>query len=62
MAKRVTVAGQGDLHGQSGRATGKITVTDPDTGRATEYATVRLDDEGHDRLIPPGNLTPKRWR
>lgn len=61
-SKRVTVEGRGDLHGETGRVTGKTLVTDPDTRGETEYATVRLDGEGHDRLIPAGNLTREKGR
>lgn len=61
-SQRVTVAGRGDLHGETGRVTGKALVTDPDTRGETEYVTVRLDGEGHDRLIPPGNLRRGRKR
>jgi hypothetical protein len=55
-SKRVTVAGRGDLHGESGRVTGKTEVA------GTKYAKVLLDGEGHHRLIPPGNLTRKKRR
>lgn len=54
--KRVTVAGRGDLHGETGTVTGKTTVD------GTAYTKVRLDGEGHDRLIPPGNLRTGRTR
>lgn len=51
MAKRVTVNGRGDLHGESGKHVGSAVVD------GTKYERVRLDGEGHERLIPAGNLT-----
>lgn len=51
MGKRVTVHGQGDLHGETGTRVGTATV------EGTKYTRVLLDGEGHDRLIPAGNLT-----
>jgi len=50
-SKRVQVAGRGDLHGETGKKVGTATVA------GTKYARVLLDGEGHDRLLPPGNLT-----
>lgn len=55
-SKRVTVAGRGELHGQSGKRVGAATIA------GTNYARVLLDGEGHDRLIPPGNLTRGKKR
>lgn len=53
-SKRVTVAGRGDLHGETGKKVGEATVD------GVTYTRVQLDAEGHDRLIPPGNLRPGR--
>lgn len=49
-SQRVTVAGRGDLHGETGTRVGVVTVD------GVEYDRVLLDGEGDDRLIPPGNL------
>lgn len=59
-SKRVTVAGQGDLHGQSGKRVGTSRITDPDTGVTKTYTEVLLDGDGHSQPIPPGNLTREK--
>lgn len=53
-SRRVEVSGRGDLHGETGTVTGKATVD------GTEYVRVLIDGEGHDRLIPAGNLARDR--
>lgn len=50
-SKRVEVSGRGDLHGETGKRVGTTTVD------GTKYVKVLLDGEGHDRLVPKGNLT-----
>jgi len=56
-SKRVTVTAYEGLDGQSGKRVGTATV------EGVTYARVLLDGDGHDRLVPPGNLRPggRRW-